>query len=220
MKVLGKSSIKTSVCNVVPSLLFNTAFFVILANFSSKRLRRKTALKLYLERAPTSRPIGVTIIAILNIIGGITTLIAAITLITIGAILPTLHTTTVTTQTQQLQGNLTSGQTSTIPPSVVTTTVSPSIFGGIGIAIGAVLLAIAIASFVVAYGLLKGLGWAWTVTVILSIISIVFNVVSIAAGNIGSIVSIIISGIILYYLYRPHVKAYFGKGMSRSPYSI
>jgi hypothetical protein len=75
----------------------------------------------------------------------------------------------------------------------------------------------AIVSFVVAYGLLKGLGWAWTVTVILSIISIVLNAISIAAGNISSIISIIISGIILYYLYRPHVKAYFGKGVSRSP---
>jgi hypothetical protein len=53
--------------------------------------------------------------------------------------------------------------------------------------------------------------WAWTVTVILSIISIALNAISIATGNIGGIVSVIISGIILYYLYRPHVKAYFGK---------
>jgi hypothetical protein len=51
----------------------------------------------------------------------------------------------------------------------------------------------------------------------LSIISIVLNALSIAAGNISSIISIIISGIILYYLYRPHVKAYFGKGVSQSP---
>jgi hypothetical protein len=91
------------------------------------------------------------------------------------------------------------------------------LLGGIGIAIGGVLLAITIVSFIVAYGLLKGLGWAWTITVILSIISIVLNAISIASGNIGGIVSIIISGIILYYIYRPHVKAYFGKGVSRSP---
>jgi hypothetical protein len=95
--------------------------------------------------------------------------------------------------------------------------VPPSFLGGAGIAIGVILLAMAIVSFVVAYGLLKGLGWAWTVTVILSIISIVLNALSIAAGNISSIISIIISGIILYYLYRPHVKAYFGKGVSQSP---
>jgi hypothetical protein len=92
-----------------------------------------------------------------------------------------------------------------------------SLLGGIGIAFGAVLVAIGIVSFIVAYGLLKGLGWAWTITVILSIISIVLNAISIVTGNIGGIVSIIISGIILYYLYRPHVKAYFGKGVSPSP---
>lgn len=84
------------------------------------------------------------------------------------------------------------------------------------IPIGGILVAIAIVSFLVAYGLLKGRGWAWTLTVVLSIISIVLNAISMAAGNIASIISIIISGIILYYLYRPHVKAYFGKGVSPS----
>ena len=122
-------------------------------------------------------------------------LFGAIALIAIGTILPTVPPTVF--NQSELQANLTAGQTP-IPP-------------------GGILLAMAIVSFVVAYGLLKGLGWAWTVTVILSIISIVLNAISIAAGNISSIISIIISGIILYYLYRPHVKAYFGKGVSQSP---
>jgi hypothetical protein len=148
----------------------------------------------------------------LNIIGGIIMLFGAILAISIGAILPTLP--PAVFNQSQLQGNLTAGQ-APISPDV--SMVSQSLLGAIGIAIGGVLLAIAIVSFVVAYGLLKGLGWAWTVTVILSIISIVLNAISIAAGNITSIVSVIISGIILYYLYRPHVKAYFGKGVSRSP---
>jgi hypothetical protein len=138
-------------------------------------------------------------------------LFGAIALIAIGAILPTLPPSAF--NQSELQGNLTAGQ-APIPPGVPM--VSQSLLGGIGIAIGGVLLALAIVSFVVAYGLLKGLGWAWTVTVILSIISIVLNAISIAAGNIASIISIIISGIILYYLYRPHVKAYFGKGVSPS----
>jgi dolichol kinase len=34
---------------------------------------------------------------------------------------------------------------------------------------------------------------------------------SFLASNSGSIAGIIISVIILYYLYRPHVKSYFGK---------
>jgi len=139
-------------------------------------------------------------------------LFGAIALIAIGTILPTLPPTVF--NQSELQANLTAGQTP-IPPGV--SMVPPSFLGGADIAIGGILLAMAIVSFVVAYGLLKGLGWAWTVTVILSIISIVLNAISIAAGNISSIISIIISGIILYYLYKPHVKAYFGKGVSQSP---
>ena len=140
-------------------------------------------------------------------------LFGAITLIAIGAILPTLPQTTF--NQSGLQGNLTAGQEVPVPPPGVPPMVSQSLLGGIGIAFGIVLLALSIVSFVVAYGLLKGLGWAWTVTVILSIISIVFNAISIATGNIAAIISIIISGIIIYYLYRPHVKAYFGKGVSQ-----
>jgi hypothetical protein len=142
-------------------------------------------------------------------------LFGAIAFIAIGTILPTLPPTVF--NQSELQANLTAGQAPTIPPPGVPPMVSQSLLGGIGIAFGIGLLAISIASFVVAYGLLKGLGWAWTVTVVLSIISIVFNVISIATGNIAAIISIIISGTILYYLYRPHVKAYFGKGLNQSP---
>ena len=80
------------------------------------------------------------------------------------------------------------------------------------IAMGIVTIILGMLSFVVAYGLLKGLGWAWTLTIVLSIVSIVLNAISIASGNFGGIISIIISAVILYYLYRPHVKTYFGKG--------
>lgn len=96
-------------------------------------------------------------------------------------------------------------------------TLSQSFLGAGGIAVGGILLALGIVSFVVAYGLLKGRRWAWTLTVVLSAISIVLNVISIVSGNFGGIVSIIISGIIIYYLYRPRVKAYFGKGATTPP---
>jgi hypothetical protein len=80
-----------------------------------------------------------------------------------------------------------------------------------GIAIGGAFLAQAIVLFVAAYGLLKGFGWAWTVTVILSIISIAVNAIIIALGGTSPIINIIISGIILYYLYIPYVKDYYRK---------
>jgi hypothetical protein len=112
------------------------------------------------------RPLGVTIIAILTIIGGI--------------------------------GFLASG------------------IAGLSAGIGAALIALGIAYFVMAYGLWKGKGWAWTITIILSFIGIALGVASIAIGNIGAIFHIIINAIVVYYLYRPHVKAFFGKPVSYS----
>ena len=78
-----------------------------------------------------------------------------------------------------------------------------------GVAVGGILVILGIISFIVAWGLLKGRGWAWTVTLILSIISLVMGVISLVAGSFGSIANIIIAGIIMYYLYRPHVKVFF-----------
>jgi uncharacterized membrane protein (UPF0136 family) len=114
------------------------------------------------------------------------------------------------------------------PPAVVVASPPPgggvdvpqiplSFVGGAILAIGGILIAIGIFSFVVAYGLLKGKSWAWTLTVVLSIISIVVDIIAIVTtGSFFNIISLVISGIILYYLYRPHVKAYFGKGVSPS----
>ncbi|HZB81168.1 MAG TPA: hypothetical protein VE264_07825 [Nitrososphaera sp.] len=168
-----------------------------------------------MQSSPTSRPLGVTIIAILQIIGGAFMLIFGIGLITLGAFLPTLPPSAFN-QTD-IQGNLTAAQIPIPPPSSDSPMAVQSFLGGLGIAFGAVLVAIAVVSFVVAYGLLKGKGWAWTVSIILSIISIVWNAITlITAANYGGIISIIISGIIIYYLFRPHVKAYFGKGVNPS----
>ena len=79
--------------------------------------------------------------------------------------------------------------------------------------IGSIILGIA--SLVVAWGLLKGAGWAWIITLIITIISIIANIISLVGGNTASIIGIIIEGIIIYYLYRPNVKSYFGR--SRTP---
>jgi uncharacterized membrane protein HdeD (DUF308 family) len=79
------------------------------------------------------------------------------------------------------------------------------------IGIGIIFLALGVAYLVMAYGLWTGKRWAWTITLILSGIGIILAVISIAAGNIGSIVSIIIHAVVIYYLYRPSVKVFFGK---------
>ncbi len=71
--------------------------------------------------------------------------------------------------------------------------------------ISGVLVILGIATLVTAWGLEKGKSWAWSITRILVIISIVFDIIS------QNVIGLIIDGVILYYLYRPVVKAYFGK---------
>ena len=138
----------------------------------------------------SSRPTGVTIIAILNIISGIVMILGGIGLAAASTILPTM---------------------TTIDPNAGGQMALAGLLGGAGIAIGGIMIILGIISFIVAWGLLKGKPWAWTVTIILSIISAVMGVISLVGGNFGSIVNIIIAGVIIYYMYRPHVKAYFGK---------
>ena len=108
------------------------------------------------------RPLGVTIIAILLILGGLVWLVSGLILLII--------------------------------------------------LVGIVFLALGIAYLVMAYGLLKGRGWAWTISLILSGIGIVAGIYHITQNNLGgAIVSFIINVVIIYYLYRPNVKAFFGK---------
>jgi hypothetical protein len=78
-------------------------------------------------------------------------------------------------------------------------------------AIGAVLLIIGILELVYGIGFFGGKGWAWTLAMIGSVLNIIFGIVSIAFGSFGSAFGLIISILILYYLTRTHVKAYFGK---------
>lgn len=135
------------------------------------------------------RPTGVTIVAILIIIGGILFLLAGIGTVTLGALF------------------------------------FQEIIAVVFAIIGAILLAVGTGYLVVSYGLLKGREWAWTITIILLFIGIGIDIVSIVFGsfainmdivtfltsNSGSFVSLAISVLILYYLYRPHIKSYFGK---------
>jgi uncharacterized membrane protein (DUF2068 family) len=76
---------------------------------------------------------------------------------------------------------------------------------------GGVLIAIGIAYLVVSYGLLKGKGWAWSITLIVSYIQIVTSIIAIVSGNFFSVGHLIISVAIIYFLYRPQAKAFFGK---------
>ena len=158
------------------------------------------------------RPIGVTIIAILTIIGGILLLLSGVALAALEAFISVNPVDTTNTPSSNIGAQFT---------------------GTISAAVGGVLLVIGIGYLVMSYGLLKGKGWAWTITIILIIIGIVIQIVSTFVGSvftaslnnasntssgiIGSIIGIAINIVILYYLYRPHVRAYFGKAKQQQP---
>ena len=59
----------------------------------------------------------------------------------------------------------------------------PSFIGSGTTVIGGMIIAIGLYRSLLPYGLLKGIGWAWTAAIILSIISIVLNAISISMPN-------------------------------------
>ena len=82
------------------------------------------------------------------------------------------------------------------------------------LSIGGVLIAIGIGYLAVSYGLFRGRGWAWSIALILSYIGIVIAIISILSGNFVPVINLVINIAIVYFLYRPQVKAFFGKSPS------
>jgi len=149
------------------------------------------------------RPTGITIIAVLAIIAGILLLFGGLALVTLAPFISQIKLNDgINTSNTSISLN-DNGTIVTIPNNALF-----AVGGFIGI-LGATLIALGLADFVVAWGLWKGKGWAWIVTIIINIISAGLNIISIVAGSLGSIGGLIINGIIVYYLYRPNVKSYF-----------
>jgi hypothetical protein len=103
-----------------------------------------------------------------------------------------------------------------VPPATGTSTlgsvtIPDTLLVGMSVLTGVAILTLGIAYFVMAYGLLKGKGWAWTVTVVLSCIGIALGLVSVVTGHLDGIFNILINAFIFYYIYRPYVKSFFGK---------
>jgi hypothetical protein len=168
------------------------------------------------------RPIGVTIIATLTIISGALLIFGGLAVITLGAFFVTVHIDSIISE-QELQQELPLGIQNQAELEALI-----QFLAGIGIIIGSIVLAVGIGYLIVSYGLLKGKEWAWIVTVILTIIAIAIQIISVVtssmfnasfsadmnaliSGIISHIIGLAINGVILYYLYRPHVKSYFGK---------
>jgi hypothetical protein len=152
----------------------------------------------------TKRPVSVTIIGILTIIGGIIFLFAGIGLVALAPLISQVNFENNNTSNSSVTINI-NGTDVTIPNNAI------FILGGYMGVLGGMLIVLGIASFVVAWGLFTGKGWAWIVTIIITIISIILNIILIIFGTFESVIGLIINGIIIYYLYRPSVKSYYGR---------
>lgn len=129
------------------------------------------------------RPSGITVLAA-------TTMVAAILMIINGSILAAIP----TQKISQFLG------LEIQTPSYLAATI---VYG-----LGVVMFMMGIASFFVAYGMLRGDSWARTTMVAFTSIGIGIFAAA-ALFNIVEVASLVINGSILLYLFKPNVRSYF-----------
>src|SRR5712692_7948564 len=135
-----------------------------------------------LQKPP--RPLGVTILAVLAILVGIFGLLAGVAIIGLSALI----------------------STSTL------LAVGGGILSGLGLIIVGVVVVFSLTWLAVGFGFLNGKGWAWSLGMIFSVLSILGAIAFTALGSYGSIVGVVLWGMMIYYLTRTRVKSFFGKG--------
>ncbi len=133
-----------------------------------------------------SRPTGVTILAVLQLITSILSVIAGITALV---------------AREAISEQLGSGSTA-----------SPELAAGLPVGLGWFFLLIGAFGLVLAWGLFTLKGWAWLITLIFQGLNILSHLASLSSGKAGgAVLGIVIAGVIIYYLLRPDVKRAFGK---------
>ena len=102
---------------------------------------------------------------------------------------------------------------------VASSTFMGGMMAGIGVIGGAIagfVLIGAIIDFVIAGALFSGKSWGRILVIVFAIIDLILNAISLLGFNVVAIVFIILDLIVLYYMWRPHVVAYFKGGFSGS----
>jgi uncharacterized membrane protein (DUF2068 family) len=135
----------------------------------------------------TQRPTGVTILAVLQIFGGIISLFFGLSSLFFGGLM--------------------------VVSDAAATAGAEIDMGPIMLAAGVLALISGVIGLIAGYGLFTLKGWGWTLAVIFAIANIVSNLLGLFQGAniVGGIIGIVISGLILYYLNTSTVKRAFGK---------
>ena len=85
------------------------------------------------------------------------------------------------------------------------------IAGIFGLMAGIFIVIIGIIDLALGIGCFNGWPWVWTLCVILAIIHLILGIGGLFITGFSSLIAIIIILLILYYLFQPHVKGWFGK---------
>jgi hypothetical protein len=138
-----------------------------------------------------NRPIGVTILAILNIVFSAFLTLSGLAVVGLSNLL----------MEEILQDPEFQEAIRDVPEEFLN--IFPSILGGF-------LIFFALVGFLMAYGLFTLRLWAWYLTLILQGLSAFGNVTSLLSGNFFALLSVGISALIIYYFVQPDVKRAFG----------
>lgn len=106
------------------------------------------------------RPTGVTILAILEFLGGIFMLLGGAAFLALGSL---------------FEGMAAGG--------------AMGVLRGLGIVGGGIFILFGLVVLVVAWGLWTGEGWAWTVALIFAIVGLILSIISLPAGILGLIIN-------------------------------
>lgn len=134
---------------------------------------------------PMARPTGVTILAVLGYLGAGVLALIGVAFLMGGAFFGTM-----------MEGMWGMGA---------------SFFAAMGVLIAFVLFFIAALYALMAWGFWAGKSWAWVLGLVLSGLSALGALGSLATRDYTAIVNIAISGFIIWYLLQPGVKAWFGR---------
>ena len=117
------------------------------------------------------RPFGITIIAILAIVSGVVLIFGGLSSLVSGAFFASISIENVMNEIQRHE----QGQLQALDVAELHALVQ--LLGSSSIAMGAIVIVIGIGHLVVAYGLLKGRGWAWIIAIVLTTVSIIVQIV-------------------------------------------
>jgi hypothetical protein len=130
------------------------------------------------------RPLGVTIVALLGLLGG--------------AIAAALGTLLIVAGSSLLAGYR--------PDSALAT-----YFSALGILFGPVIATMGALQFLIALGLWRGRGWAWTLEMIHLTLYAVVGLRGLLLGSNQRVGSVLVTCLLAWYFFTPRVKAYFGR---------